>query len=72
MTARLSALLADRFLLPGRFLVLIFVKGRVDPRATLQLEGLGKLKKSTSSRLEPATFQLVAQYLNKLHYHVPI
>jgi hypothetical protein len=37
------------FLPPGRFLVLIFVRGWVDPRAIVQLEGLGKLKKSTSS-----------------------
>jgi hypothetical protein len=49
MAARLSALCAGRFLPPGRFLVLIFVRGWVDPRAIVQLEGLGKLKKSTSS-----------------------
>jgi hypothetical protein len=36
----------------------------------VQLEGLGKLKKSTSSGLEPTTFQLVAQCLNKLNYRV--
>jgi hypothetical protein len=46
---------------PGRFLVLISVRGRVDPRAIVQLEGLGKLKKKfTSSGFEPATFLLVA------------
>jgi hypothetical protein len=38
----------------------------------VQLEGLGKLKKSmTVSGLEPATFQLVAHHLNHLCYHVP-
>jgi hypothetical protein len=33
----------------------------MNPRAIVRLEGLGELKKkSTSSGLEPATFQLVA------------
>jgi hypothetical protein len=49
MAARLSTLHASRFLLPGRFLVLNSVRGWVDPRAIVCLEGLGKLKKSTSS-----------------------
>jgi hypothetical protein len=48
MAARLSALRAGR-LLPGRFLVLVSVRGWVDPRAIVRLEALGKLKKSTSS-----------------------
>jgi hypothetical protein len=35
-------------------------------------EGLGKLKNPmTSEGLEPATFWLVAQCLNQLHYRVP-
>jgi hypothetical protein len=37
----------------------------------VRLEGFGKLKKSTSSGLEPATFELVAYYLNQLSYRVP-
>jgi hypothetical protein len=46
---------------PGRFLLLIFVRGRVDTRAIVRLEGLSKLKKkSVSSVLDPATFPLVA------------
>jgi hypothetical protein len=49
MAARLSAQRAGRFLRPGRFLVLISARGRVDPRAMVRLEGLGKLKKSTLS-----------------------
>jgi hypothetical protein len=49
MAARLSALRAGRFLPPGRFLVLISDRVWVDPRAIVQLERLGKLKKSTSS-----------------------
>jgi hypothetical protein len=49
MARRLSALRAGSFLPTGRFLVLISVRGWVDPRAIVQLEGLDKLKKSTSS-----------------------
>jgi hypothetical protein len=47
--ARLSALQAGRFSPPGRFVVLIYVRGWVDTRAIVQLEGLGKLKKFSSS-----------------------
>jgi hypothetical protein len=57
MAVRLSALRTGP---PGSFLVLISVIGWVDPRAIVRLEWLGKLKKSTSSGLEPATFRLVA------------
>jgi hypothetical protein len=41
---RLSALCAGCPLPPGRFLVLISVRGRVDHSAIVQLEGLGQLK----------------------------
>jgi hypothetical protein len=58
MAAKLSALLIGRTLLPRnvifQLLVLIPVKGLV------RQEGLGKLKKFTTSGLEPATFRLVA------------
>jgi hypothetical protein len=49
MAARLSALHAGRFLPPGKFLVFISVRDWVDPRAIVRLEGLGKLKKYTST-----------------------
>jgi hypothetical protein len=58
-----SALLSGRPLSPGRFLVLISVRGLVDPRAIVLLEGLGQLKNPmTSSGIEPATFRLVAYH----------
>jgi hypothetical protein len=60
MAVRLSALRAGRLLPPERFVALIYVSGRVDSRAIVRLEGLGQLKKSISSGIEPATFRLVA------------
>jgi hypothetical protein len=52
---------AGRPLPPGRFLVLISVRGWVEPRAILRLEGLGQFKNQmTSSGNEHATFQSVA------------
>jgi hypothetical protein len=64
MAVRLSALRVCSPLPPppqGRFLVLISVRDRVDPRAIMSLEDLSKLKNPiTLSGFELATFLLVA------------
>jgi hypothetical protein len=49
MAVRLSALRAARPSPPGRYLVLISVRGCVDPRAIVRLEGLGQLKITMAS-----------------------
>jgi hypothetical protein len=64
MAARLSALSAGRTLPPGFFIFKdswysFLLKAESNPGPVLP-EGLGQFEKSTSSRLEPATFRLAA------------
>jgi hypothetical protein len=77
MAVRLSASRAFRPLPPGKFLVPICVRGWVNPRAIVRLEGLGKLKKrgrlcrvtaasfyvNTSLRVEGNKFGVLIQHI---------
>jgi hypothetical protein len=68
-SAKMTALRAGRALPPGYLLVLISVRGWINPWPMVRLERLGKWKHlTTSSALEPETFCHITQLLNHISW----
>ena len=65
----LSVLRTGRLYPQEMFLVLIFTRGRVDPRAMVRSEGMSLKNPVTPPGIDPGTVRPVAQRLN--HYATP-
>jgi hypothetical protein len=66
------SLMRRRLLPPGRFPVLISVRGWVDPKSIVWLEGLVKLKNPMASEIEPVPLALLYNERIQMSYFIQL